>query len=889
MANTYTVKKGDTLWDIAAEYLGSGSKYTYLAKINNIKNPNLIYVGQIIKLSETSTSSSNNKQTSGSTTSSKVSIVHFGLQANTDRTVFVTWNWSKSNTENYQVIWKYATGDGVAFIGNNSTTTDKQSVYNAPQNAVQVTVQIKPISKKHKVNNKETSYWTAAWSTLKTYNFSSNPPKAPGVPSVELKDFKLTAELDNLDLNATSIQFQIVKDNSTVYKTGTATIKTGHASYSCTVTAGSVYKVRCRAVRDKLYSDWSDYSDNKGTVPAAPKKIVELKALSETSVYIDWENVSNATTYKIEYTTKKEYFDSSNEVNSMTVDATVVGHAEITGLESGQEYFFRVRAENAEGYSSWSEIKSIVIGKEPAAPTTWSSTTTVITGDPLTLYWVHNSEDGSSQTYAEIELYINDVKETHTVKNTEDEDEKDKTSSYVINTSEYVEGVKIQWRVRTAGITKAYGDWSIQRTVDVYAPPTLELGVTDSDGILIENLEFFPFYISALAGPNTQAPIGYSLTITSNETYETVDYIGNTKMVNEGEAVYSKYFDTTDPLLIELSAGNIDLENNISYTVICTVSMNSGLTAEAISEFTVSWTDEEYEPDAEIGIDRDTVVTYIRPYCEYYPWIYYKVVHDVDTDTYVKTEEVIEELEGMSLVDIYTTTDEMVFSATTEVGETIYFCMVESEVGALVEDITLSVYRREFDGRFTELATGIINAKNTFITDPHPALDLARYRIVAITNSTGAVSYSDIPGYPVEEKAAIIQWEEEWSSFDATAEDELVEPPWSGSMLKLPYNIDVSDKHASDVELVEYVGREHPVSYYGTQLGETSSWNMEIEKSDKDTLYALRRLSKWMGDVYVREPSGSGYWASISVSFSQKHCELTIPVSLEITRVEGGL
>ena len=44
-----------------------------------------------------------------------------------------------------------------------------------------------------------------------------------------------------------------------------------------------------------------------------------------------------------------------------------------------------------------------------------------------------------------------------------------------------------------------------------------------------------------------------------------------------------------------------------------------------------------------------------------------------------------------------------------------------------------------------------------------------------------------------------------------------------------------------------------------------------------------------MGDVYVREPSGSGYWANIKVSYNQKHCALTIPVTLNITRVEGGM
>lgn len=46
----YTVKKGDTLWAIAKEYLGSGTKYTQIAQENNIKNPNLIYPGQVFKI-----------------------------------------------------------------------------------------------------------------------------------------------------------------------------------------------------------------------------------------------------------------------------------------------------------------------------------------------------------------------------------------------------------------------------------------------------------------------------------------------------------------------------------------------------------------------------------------------------------------------------------------------------------------------------------------------------------------------------------------------------------------------------------------------------------------------------------------------------------------------
>lgn len=826
MATTqHIVVKGDTLSEIAEKYKGEygySSTYTYmdqLVKINDITNPNYIVVGQVIKLTGSATTATSK--------TARATIKAFGLQSNTDRTVYATWTWTKSNTDNYQVMWYYDTGDGVWFVGNDSTVDIKQCTYNAPSNAKRVKFKVKPISKKRKVNNKETSYWTASWSTEKTYDFSNNPPTAPSAPKVTIDKYTLTAELDDLeDLNATGIQFQIVKNDVSVFKTGTATIKTGHASYSCTVTVGNEYKIRCRSYTGKKYSEWSDYSDNVSTMPATPSGIKQCRATSETSVYLEWETVKTAKTYDVEYTTKMRYFDGSDETT--TVSSIEFTHYEITGLESGQEYFFRVRAVNADNIkSAWSDIQSIIIGTDPAPPTTWSSTTTVIVGNPLTLYWVHNTEDGSSQTFAELEITIDGFSETYIIENSTDEELKDKTSSYAIDTSEYIEGTKILWRVRTSGITKVFGDWSIQRTVDIYAPPTLELSVIDPNSEAIETLTSLPFYVSGLAGPNTQQPIGYHLAVIAKEAYETVDNVGNTKIVNSGESVYSKYFDTSDPLMVELSAGNINLENNMTYTISCTVSMNSGLTAENSAEITVSWTEEMYEPNAEIGIDEEEYTASIRPYCE-------------------------------------------------------------NEYGVKIEDVWLSVYRREFDGSFTELATDLDNANDIYVTDPHPALDYARYRIVAKSKTTGFVSYYDVPGHPVGGKSVIIQWNEEWSYFDTSLEDSLEQPSWSGSLLKLPYNIDVSDDNKKDVTLVEYIGREHPVSYYGTQLGVTSTWNVTIEKNDEETLYALRRLSRWMGDVYVREPSGTGYWANVSVSFSQKHCEVTIPVTISISRVSGG-
>ena len=48
---THTVQSGDTLWAIAKKYYGNGGQYTKIASANpDIKNPNLIYPGQVLSI-----------------------------------------------------------------------------------------------------------------------------------------------------------------------------------------------------------------------------------------------------------------------------------------------------------------------------------------------------------------------------------------------------------------------------------------------------------------------------------------------------------------------------------------------------------------------------------------------------------------------------------------------------------------------------------------------------------------------------------------------------------------------------------------------------------------------------------------------------------------------
>ena len=405
------------------------------------------------------------------------------------------------------------------------------------------------------------------------------------------------------------------------------------------------------------------------------------------------------------------------------------------------------------------------------------------------------------------------------------DDEDEPVYSYTIESNDYSDGGELLWMVKTKGVADEYSDWSTQRTIKIYAPPTLVLTPNYSDSILTS----LPLAFTSVAGPSNQTPISYYISVLAADAYETVDNVGNTVLINAGSEIYSKVFESSESnLSYSISAGDISLESGHSYTLSVIVSMDSGLTATATDTFSVSWETKDYICDASIVVDKETLSAYVAP-----------------------------------------------------------FCLGEGNV--LIEDVVLSVYRREADGSFTEIGRDLENTMVTTVTDPHPSLDYARYRIVATDKNTGSVDYSDLPGIPVNEPSIVIQWAERWTNFDYDEEAAPDVPSWTGSMVRLPYNVDVSEKSDPDVSLIEYIGRKNPVSYYGTQRGEGGTWSTEIDKADKETIYALRRLKSWVGDVYVREPSGIGYWANVTVSMSRKHLALTIPVSFEINRVEGGV
>ena len=172
---TVTVQSGDTLWGIAKKFLNDGTQYQHLASINGISNPNLIRVGQVIKISGSASSGGS------STTSNKncVDITNFGELSMSPGNLFAVWNWNKEqDTEKYEIEWTYdigltdGSGNVIWFIDNKNNSVDENNPaaarqipsYSIPANSKQVRLRIKAIAKKEtNSSGKETTKWTADW------------------------------------------------------------------------------------------------------------------------------------------------------------------------------------------------------------------------------------------------------------------------------------------------------------------------------------------------------------------------------------------------------------------------------------------------------------------------------------------------------------------------------------------------------------------------------------------------------------------------------------------------------------------------------------------------------------------------------------------------------
>ena len=473
--------------------------------------------------------------------------------------------------------------------------------------------------------------------------------------------------------------------------------------------------------------------------------------------------------------------------------------------------------------------------------------------------------------------------------------------------------------------------------------------LTEDDNGSAPIVSSFPFHFRVepvLSGD--QKITSYFIRVIACDSYKEFDGYGNKTIINKGQVLYSTY-DNEAPGTIDkyLTVTDVTLANGQIYELNVVAYINTGATVSASAKFTVDLPSADYTIETGLSQNRESVSMGINPMAviytiaagasgnlPLYPYVpdyqdamiwfetYEKLdkwANDIGTSSSRYIQDIYHGVLGLKMSTtpdrspiapepiygteandymIYFQTDEEYEAFVASIGMSVeeftynlnhgVLCLDYATQQELANNILLSVYRKNQDGTMVEIASNLPNDTGVYVTDPHPHLRDNVYRIVGRDVNTGALAFVDTAPFNMECTDIVIQWDEDYH-FDISSVQNDLPSQYMGNMVRLPYNIDVSESASIDNNLVEYIGRKDPVSYYGTQTGYTATWNTVIPKYDKETIAMLRKLQVYAGDCYVREPSGTGYWANVKVTFPINHVELTVSVSLTITRVEGGV
>ena len=240
-------------------------------------------------------------------------------------------------------------------------------------------------------------------------------------------------------------------------------------SYSYTAaTADHSYKFRCRTEYEKAYSAYSSETALITMSPLPPSSITTAAVAGGTDIAVTLVN-SSAVATSLEWEVSTDNKATWSAGSTSPVVGTPVTSFTATGI-TGTAYI-RVRNANSTGSSAWLVSEAVTTICPPAAPTIIAPSGSIvnIADGSMTIQWLFNSLDGSTQTAYEVEITRNGS-QTATVSGTTAHKLKINFGSLTPNA-----GDVLTFKVRTKGADANWSDWSSTKTVTMYTPPTLTI------------------------------------------------------------------------------------------------------------------------------------------------------------------------------------------------------------------------------------------------------------------------------------------------------------------------------------------------------------------------------------------------------------------------------
>ena len=496
---------------------------------------------------------------------------------------------ASSATEGYAYHWSYTVyttaGKTKTVVGSTSTTTTRSQTFDAPDNALTVYFYVRPAAKKYTYYPKygETATKKANWfsgaTASRSISTGAKVPDTPSISNVSLDGGVITVKMASTGAAEYIEKYvlgiyrdNVLVENRTIKQTGETATYAWRPAVAGAAYSFTVYVINERGRKSKA----SARSTPVVTAPAAPQApSVAAITVADGSggavrAKVTWNAVKGATAYTVAMAASDSAANAALLPSDAWTTAEALTSAAIMSPQSGTKTFFRVKASNPSGESAWSAITAspFIAGTKPNPPTVWASADAVVNTGEAYANWVHNSEDESAQTAAQVMVGTSVIDLTAQTR-------------YQLPVLNAADGSTVTFKVRTQGIASAgWSDWSETVSVRVWHLPTLAVSVDDT-------VSAFPFSVTVDPAAANQYPVVVDLEIEATADHTVTNPDGTQRAVAAGEVIYRVHDITpADPDVITFGAGDIGLADAQEYVARATVSMSSGLSCSNSASFT---------------------------------------------------------------------------------------------------------------------------------------------------------------------------------------------------------------------------------------------------------------------------------------------------------------
>ena len=569
------------------------------------------------------------------------------------------------------------------------------------------------------------------------------------------------------------------------------------------------------------------------SVPEKCTNVVGTKQTNNTVVEVTWDNPETTDTIsngvEVAWSTMPNAWESNSQPSTVQFENGAMTKAYITGLTSGEVYYFWVRRyETSNGntnYSLWSDpSEGVLMSDEPDIPILTTSRTWIKEGGNLSAQWIYSASGNLPQTSAKIEIST-DKRKWIAIASVDGEEDKctldlsetiTGTSSAQFTDDEYVEG-------SDSNISKKYK----YPAGDYYA----RVVVSNSMG-------------NACSDP-TELTIATNPTCTLSST-SIADY-------SYGSVVDDANYETT----------TVKALREMPLTVNVTGEGDLDLYIYSIDDF--EW---EHPDRTETIFSGDCVWTssveegtYVIESANLADNCWYRLqLECTDPDTLLKSEPQYIDFKVMWSHQAVEPTGSSVL-----INDGVASLTPSKPSGASNSDVC-DIYRTTADGRYLcrkDVAWGQV------VTDILPTFG-------DINNTSYCFCTRTQDG---DEAFTEIDYELEGSGIIVT---------YGNKSIALPWNVAIDDNRTKQGEIRSHLGG---TKLYFSQpyIDRKQSLTTEVVKVDnEDLINELYELSRYTGLCYIRASNNIGYPATIDVSINREYNNQIVSVSLSATEADAN-